>query len=287
LVLRLAGAPMAPYPKAIILAGGSGTRFGTLGQVLPKCLLPVFDQPLLLRQIEQCAQAGVREVLVSTSARFESGLRSVLALYTPPQAMTITCVAEPRPLGPIMGLLSLAPWTAGDATLVLLGDEYYEDSSPFLSLAQRAVVPDLLLGVVHDSPPHRILCNAVTDAAGRVLSVREKPTIDQLVGSTRWCGFTGFTAGLLEQVPRDLVRDHAHLGDLLSLLLARGARAEALEFCELHLNLNTPDDLLLASLVEARGRYRRLRRPLPQSLDDAIEVLVAGDAARAVMPCPR
>ena len=269
---------MGLYPKAIILAGGSGTRLHTLGRLLPKCLLPVFDKPLLIHQIEQCAQAGVGEVLVLTSARFEPSLRSALSQYTPPSGISLTCVAEPQALGPILGLLSLVPWIAGEPALVLLGDEYYEDSSPFLSLAQRVAVPDLLLGVVHDSAPHRILCNVVTDADGRVLSLREKLTVEQRVGATRWCGFTGLGAGLLDDVPQEALAGCAYLGDLFSFLVGRGSRAETLEFREIHLNLNTADEALLASLVEARRRHRQEGHPRLAAIEDAIEAFWLAEA---------
>ena len=62
--------------------------------------------------------------MVSTSGRFESAVRSALSLYDASPAVTITCVAEPQPLGPVMGLLSLVPSLAGQAVLGLLGDEY-------------------------------------------------------------------------------------------------------------------------------------------------------------------
>jgi NDP-sugar pyrophosphorylase family protein len=274
---------MAAYVKSVILAGGRGKRLRTLGQILPKCLLPVFDKPLLIHQIEQCAQAGVSEVLVSTSALFEASVRFALSQYAPPPALTVTCVAEPEPLGPILGLLSVVPWLEGKAALVLLGDEYYEDSSPFRSLADRAAVPDLLLGVVHNSAPQRILCNVVMDEAGRILSLREKPAFDQLAGYTRWCGFTGFRAGILEDVPRAAVEHYAHLGDLLSFLIARGSLPEALDFREIHLNLNTADDALIASLVEARRQYRQGGHPLLKSIEDTIEpLLLAAGFSRTV-----
>ena len=137
-------------------------------------------------------------------------------------------------------------------------------------------MPDLLLGVVRDSPPHQILCNVVTDRAGRILSVPERPAADQLVGSSRWCGFTAFRAGLLDSVPPESVEHCPHLGDLLSFLLARGARAEALEFRQIHLNLNTADDALLASLIEARRRYRQEAHPRLAAIEDTLaELLLA------------
>lgn len=262
---------MAPYPKAVILAGGSGSRLGILGQILPKCLLPVFDKPLLVHQIEQCAVAGVAEILVSTSAQFEGSVRSALSLYTPPPGITVSCAVEPTPLGPILGFLSLLPWTGGQPTLVLLGDEYYEHSSPFLALARRAAVPDVLLGVVADSPARRILCSVVIDEAGRVVGVREKPAADQRVGGARWCGLAAFAPAVLAGLEADALRHRVHFGDLLSFLVARGACAEAFEIGEIHLNLNTADDALLASLVEARRRYRRLGHPLLPAIERALE----------------
>lgn len=267
---------MGAFRWAVILAGGRGTRLGALGQFMPKCLVNVFNTTILMRQIEQCAAAGVREVLVATSSMFESSVRSALALYTPPPGVAVRCAVEPAARGPILGLLSVAPALAGEAVLVLLGDEYFEHSAPFTALAAQAPAADLVVGVVHGSPPHRIHCNVVLDGAGRIRSIREKPAAHQLVGSTRWCGCVGFSAGLLDQVPRHLVEQRTHLGDLLSFMVTCGASAVPLEFDELHVNLNTTEDVLLASLAEARRQYRQHCQPLLSSIENAIATLSAG-----------
>lgn len=46
---------------AIIVAGGSGKRFGS---ELPKQFLPIDDKPVLMRTIEKFAQAGVNAIVV-------------------------------------------------------------------------------------------------------------------------------------------------------------------------------------------------------------------------------
>jgi MobA-like NTP transferase domain len=270
-----------PYPIAVILAGGRGTRLHVLGQVLPKCLLPVFDKPLLVHQIEQCAAAGVGEVVVATSTLFAPSVRAVLDLYTPPPGLRVRCVAESACRGPVAGLLSLAPDLAGAPALVLLGDEYYEDSGPFAALAGRRTVPDLLLGVVEDSPPERILCNVVMAPGGRVLGLREKPALAELVGAVRWCGLAGIGGGWLEGVADEAAGCCVHVGDLLAHLMACGARGEGLVFAEVHLNLNTAEDALAASLVEARRRLDRDPRLSAGCFDGAIAAL-AGVARNAL-----
>ncbi len=272
-----------PYPQAVILAGGRATRFQALGEVLPKCLLPVYDKPLLIRQIEQCALAGVGDVLVSVAQRFAATVQSVLDLYRPPAGVAVTCIAEPRPLGPVGGVLALLPEMGDRATLLLLGDEYYESSSPFRELASRGQVADLVVGLVRHSPAHRIQCNVVTDPAGRIVDLREKPAVHQLQGSTRWCGCAGFRGGLLASLTLRQIERCAHSGDLISQLLAQGAVAEPLEFPEIHINLNSPEDLLLASLVAARDEARRNARPALSALDAGVAaLLVAGQPPTAV-----
>ena len=50
--------------KAIILSAGQGSRLLPLTENCPKCLLPIGDEPLLVRQIQNLERVGVREVVV-------------------------------------------------------------------------------------------------------------------------------------------------------------------------------------------------------------------------------
>jgi mannose-1-phosphate guanylyltransferase len=52
--------------KALLLAGGFGTRLKPLTDKVPKCLVPIGGKPLLEYWIETLAQAGIDRILINT-----------------------------------------------------------------------------------------------------------------------------------------------------------------------------------------------------------------------------
>ena len=57
----------ASVRKAVIPAGGLGTRFLPASKVVPKELLPILDKPMIQYQVEEAAAAGIEDVIVVTS----------------------------------------------------------------------------------------------------------------------------------------------------------------------------------------------------------------------------
>ena len=259
--------------KALILAGGRGTRLRSLGEALPKCLLPIFDRPLLLRQIEQCAHAGVEEVLVSVAAKFEPMVSTVLERLDLP--VRVTCIPEVTPLGPVGGLLSVLSSLGDCRVLMILGDEYFQDMSALKDVAQAPLSgpEDLALGIVTGSQPSQIFCNAVLDGqGGRVIRLVEKPAPREIVGDARWCGVAAFPARSLGNTE---ITGDAHVGEALDSLIARGHVALPVRIREIHLNVNTPDDALVASLIESCASE-------PERTAEAVLAHLRGLVARAL-----
>src|SRR4051794_6552340 len=62
---------MAGKARAIILAGGLGTRLRPLTDTIPKCLVPIDGRPLLDYWVARLVDAGIREARVNTHAHAE------------------------------------------------------------------------------------------------------------------------------------------------------------------------------------------------------------------------
>jgi UTP--glucose-1-phosphate uridylyltransferase len=53
--------------KAVIPAGGVGTRFLPTSKAIPKELLPLFDKPLILYAVEEAVASGIDHIILVTS----------------------------------------------------------------------------------------------------------------------------------------------------------------------------------------------------------------------------
>ncbi|MFZ5376581.1 MAG: UTP--glucose-1-phosphate uridylyltransferase [Patescibacteria group bacterium] len=53
-----------PIAKAVITAAGFGSRFLPITKTIPKEMLPVIDKPIIQYLVEECAEAGIKEVII-------------------------------------------------------------------------------------------------------------------------------------------------------------------------------------------------------------------------------
>jgi NDP-sugar pyrophosphorylase family protein len=104
--------------RAVVMAGGLGTRLRPLTEHLPKPLLPVGDRPLIEHILGQLHAGGVRHVSVTTHYKPDAikehlgdGRRF---------GVDIDYVTEDAPLGTAGALGMMPPW--GSTLLVVNGD---------------------------------------------------------------------------------------------------------------------------------------------------------------------
>lgn len=159
--------------KAIILAGGAGTRLYPLTRLVCKQLLPVYDKPMIYHPLSTLMLAGIRDVLIISTPhdvpRFEDLLGDGARL-----GMRITYAAQPKPEGIAQAFLIGADFLR-DAThsVLILGDNIFHGNLDFLRQALEIPTGACVFAYpVRDPERYGVV---EFDASGRAISLEEKP----------------------------------------------------------------------------------------------------------------
>ena len=111
--------------KAIILAGGKGTRLAPYTTILPKPLMPVDDRPILDIVIHQLVHYGIDEIILSVGylaelleAYYQDGSRF---------GIPISYVREPEPLGTAGPVALINQQHSLDETFLMMNGDVLTD----------------------------------------------------------------------------------------------------------------------------------------------------------------
>ncbi len=163
--------------KALILAGGAGTRLRPITHTSAKQLVPVANKPILFYGIEAMVAAGITEIGVIVG---DTRAEVMAALGDGSQwGARITFIPQDEPLGLAHCVLIAADFLGDDDFVMYLGDNLLEqDLGAFVRAFEQArasAAPpsaQILLKRVPD--PHRFGI-AELDDAGHVVRLVEKP----------------------------------------------------------------------------------------------------------------
>ena len=163
--------------KALILAGGEGTRLRPITHTRAKQLVPVANKPILFYGIEAMVAAGITEIGViigATGPEVREALGDGSAF-----GAAITFLPQDAPLGLAHCVLIAQDFLGDDDFVMYLGDNLLEqDLGAFVDAFEQARTrPDppaaqILLKRVPDPQRFGI---ATLDAAGNVVALVEKP----------------------------------------------------------------------------------------------------------------
>jgi glucose-1-phosphate thymidylyltransferase len=107
--------------KAILLAGGSGTRIWPLSAAVNKQLLPVYDKPMIYYPLTTLMLAGATEILVVTTPEAVKGMQKLLGEGSQ-WGVTISYAIQEKPTG-IPDAFVLAPdYFKSSSVILMLGD---------------------------------------------------------------------------------------------------------------------------------------------------------------------
>lgn len=221
--------------KAVILAGGRGTRLQPYTTILPKPLMPLGDHPVLEIILCQLKRQGFTEITMAVGylshlleAYFEDGSRF---------GVQIRYSREDEPLG-TAGPLTLVPGL-DEPFLVMNGDvltdldysglyAYHLEHNAAATISLYPKTVEISLGVLE------------VDNEDQVTSYQEKPTYSYLA-----------SMGIYVLSPQALAfmekGQHCDFPDLVKILLQRGQRVCGRVFHGDWLDIGQPQDYLRAA----------------------------------------
>ncbi len=237
--------------KAILLAGGRGTRLRPLTIHTPKPIVPIFDRPFLQYQLDQLKQVpDVDEVVLSLNYQprrieemFGDGGESGPA---------IRYVVEPQPLG-TAGAVRYAGESLRESVIVFNCDVLTEvDLGAVVALhrSRRAKATIVLTPV--DNPSAYGLVE--TDADGNITRFLEKPNPDEITCDTINAGIYVLEPDTFDRIPKDTPWSIER--SFFPSLIERGETFVAYVHRGYWIDIGTPEKYLQVHRDIMDGRYR-------------------------------
>lgn len=201
--------------RAVILAGGRGTRLHPLTTNIPKPLVPLFDKPVMEHAILLLKRHGIRDIIVTVGYRagqimeyFGNGERL---------GVRLSYYIEETPRGTAGGFRDLASQL--DKTfLVISGDAVTDfDLSSAIDFHRKKKAQATLC--IYDVADPSEFGLVQTDPDGEIMRFIEKPTPGEMFGRTVNTGIYVLEPSVLNLIPENSVFDFSR--DLFPQLLRK------------------------------------------------------------------
>jgi mannose-1-phosphate guanylyltransferase / phosphomannomutase len=203
--------------KAVVMAGGEGTRLRPMTSSMPKPLLPVVNRPIMQHVLTLLKRHGLTETVVTVQF-----LASLVKNYFGDGeefGMELTYANEEKPLGTAGSVKNAEEALKDDSFLVISGDaltdfdltkliEFHKEKGALVTVCLTRVPNPLEFGIT------------IVDDEGRVERFLEKPTWGQVFSDTVNTGIYVMEPEVFDYVEADVSVDWS--GDVFPQLLKEG-----------------------------------------------------------------
>jgi NDP-sugar pyrophosphorylase family protein len=197
--------------KAVILAGGYGTRLRPLTFTMSKAMIPLVNKPVIDYILDYLVGYGLKDIVITTNYLREQTMNHLSSR----KDLELSYPEEPSPLG-TAGSVKNAGMT--DTMVIIQGDNITEiDIGNLMRFhkAHEGLVTIALLPVPNPS----LYGIAEIEATGRIKNFKEKPAPDACFSNLANTGLYIIEPEAMEQVPEDHAFDFAK--DLFPILVAK------------------------------------------------------------------
>jgi mannose-1-phosphate guanylyltransferase len=267
--------------KAIILAGGYGTRLKPLTERRPKPLLPVAGRPCIDYVLRSLASAGFHQIVVTTSYMSDRVIKRIGDGRD--YKASILYSFEASPAGTAGAVKRVAEFI-DDTFVVASGDVLADVDIKGLYTYHRGVrsLATMALTEVDDPTQFGIV---ETDRENRIVRFHEKPRPEEVFSHLINAGIYILEPDVLDFIPSNGACDFS--GDVFPGLLSKDKPIYGKKVDGLWMDIGRPQDLQRANLEVVRREGREVKVPGVEASGPVIlaPTAVIEPGVRIVGPC--
>ncbi|MCW3130778.1 MAG: NDP-sugar synthase [Methanophagales archaeon] len=197
--------------KAVILAGGYGTRLRPLTFTTPKAMIPLVNKPIIEYILNYLTGYGIKDIVITTNYLREQTINYL----SKRKDLKLSYPEEPSPLGTAGSVKNAA---IGETSFIIQGDnitdidlkevmEFHEEHGKLVTIALLHVPNPSLYGI------------AEIEADGRIKNFKEKPSSSECFSNLANTGLYIIEPEAMEYVPESTAFDFSR--DLFPILVAK------------------------------------------------------------------
>ena len=200
--------------KAIILAGGKGTRLGPLTYAVPKPLLPIGRKPILEIIIEQLRKSGFVDIILTV--QYKAELIEAYFRDGSSFVVNVTYIREKGPSG-TAGPLKLAEHLLTEPFVAMNGDLLTKLDFGAMYQAHLEKSAELTVGTVNYAT--KLPYGIISMHDGKIVKIEEKPELNFCANA----GIYVISPSALDVIP---VGEFFDMPDLIQKLIDQGRKVE-------------------------------------------------------------
>ncbi len=237
--------------KALILAGGRGSRLEDWTDNKNKSMIKLYEKPLIEYNLDHAVEAGVSEIVIVVCYKKDEIIKSIGNEYRGTKITYVEISEEKIKEGLVTGIEAAREAIDGSDFILMLADEIISDAK-LREMIKKFKKEELfaVCGIVFEKDKSSIskTYTAMGNHLGRVFRLIEKPrVIVNNIKGTGHCILKNDIFNYIERTPINAFRKQKELVDLIQVAIDDGKKIHVYPISKKgYVNVNTKEDFELA-----------------------------------------